>query len=304
MNSDENQQMLDEQEEQESMVIKPGVLTHAANKTTTDYCVVNTQSHAEFAKEVWETLSAINVNEHTEQKGGFTYLSWNWAWNTLMSKYPASSYEFLPDVVSDEGVMVFCKLTVSNGENSIDREMWLPVLDFKNKAIKNPNAMDVNSARMRCLVKSMAMAGLGNYIYSGQTEPPEQDVVDKNLMEFTEHFDSQNGYELLIMQLSMDQEDFGKLVGSIQSDPISKDNPRGNKTKKHEALWNIIDRTREDLIEEALLIKKYAEEDDNESMRELVEELVDSPACIKKFIWSQLNDFEKEAFNNNKPGEK
>ena len=46
--------------------------------------------------EIWETLSAINVNEHTATKGRFTYLSWTWAWATLMEEYPDSHYEFQP----------------------------------------------------------------------------------------------------------------------------------------------------------------------------------------------------------------
>ena len=29
---------------------------------------------------VWETLSKIDVNDHTEKKNGLTYLSWAWAW--------------------------------------------------------------------------------------------------------------------------------------------------------------------------------------------------------------------------------
>jgi len=31
-------------------------------------------------KSVFETLSAINVNDKVEQKNGLTYLSWAWAW--------------------------------------------------------------------------------------------------------------------------------------------------------------------------------------------------------------------------------
>ena len=45
---------------------------------------------------VWKTLSAINVNEHTEKKGNLTYLSWAWAWSALMEHYPDSSYTYGP----------------------------------------------------------------------------------------------------------------------------------------------------------------------------------------------------------------
>ena len=39
-------------------------------------------------KSVWESLSAIDCNDHTEDKNGFTYLSWAWAWKTLKEIYP------------------------------------------------------------------------------------------------------------------------------------------------------------------------------------------------------------------------
>jgi hypothetical protein len=60
--------------------------------------------------------------------------------------------------------------------------MWLPVLDFKNRAIQNPNAMDINSARMRCLVKCLAMFGLGHYIYAGESFPQEPVIVETDQM--------------------------------------------------------------------------------------------------------------------------
>jgi hypothetical protein len=44
-------------------------------------------------KSVWETLSAINVNEHTEKKNGLTYLSWAWAWGMLKKHYPEAQFQ-------------------------------------------------------------------------------------------------------------------------------------------------------------------------------------------------------------------
>jgi hypothetical protein len=42
-----------------------------------------------------------------------------------------------------------------------------------NKPIACPDAFDINSARMRCLVKCLAMFGLGHYIYAGESTPQE-----------------------------------------------------------------------------------------------------------------------------------
>jgi len=122
------------------------------------------------AKEIWGNLSAINVNQHTNQKNGFTYLSWTWAWATLQEYYPESSYQFKPDMVHADGsVEVWVDLTVEG----ITRSMWLAVTDFRNKPVHNPSCDLVANARMRCLVKAMAMFGLGHYIYAGESLPME-----------------------------------------------------------------------------------------------------------------------------------
>ena len=55
-----------------------------------------------FFKEVWETLSAVNVNQHTAKVGRFTYLSWSWAWATLMEYYPQSTYEFKDSIFFED----------------------------------------------------------------------------------------------------------------------------------------------------------------------------------------------------------
>ena len=45
-------------------------------------------------KDVWETLSKVNCNDHKQEKNGLSYLSWSWAWKVLMDNYPESRYEF------------------------------------------------------------------------------------------------------------------------------------------------------------------------------------------------------------------
>ena len=49
-----------------------------------------------FPQEVWKTLSSVNVNDKVEKKNGLSYLSWAWAWQTLMEHYPESSFEMHP----------------------------------------------------------------------------------------------------------------------------------------------------------------------------------------------------------------
>jgi hypothetical protein len=49
--------------------------------------------------------------------------------------------------------------------------MWLPVMDNRNKSIVNGTTRDISDARMRCLVKCVAMFGLGIYLYAGEDLP-------------------------------------------------------------------------------------------------------------------------------------
>lgn len=128
-----------------------------------------------FEKRVWETLSKINVNGKTEMKNGLTYLSWAWAWGVLMEHFPQSVYQVHPlQTESDGSVMVSVTLTIKEDNREMARYMWLPVMNYNNKAIANPNSVDINKAIMRCLTKAISMCGLGFYIYAGEDFPEEE----------------------------------------------------------------------------------------------------------------------------------
>lgn len=136
-------------------------------------------SKTSFAKEVWTTLSQINVNEHVEKKANLSYLSWAWAWGTLMDQFPESEYEFAPESHHEDGtVTVWCTVTVKDGDKTLARTMWLPVMDNRNNAIKNPDARKISDSKMRCLTKCLALFGLGHYIYAGE-DIPEQEAKAK-----------------------------------------------------------------------------------------------------------------------------
>lgn len=121
----------------------------------------------------FEKLIALNVNDKTEKKGKFTYLSWAWAWAEFVKIYPEATYEVvknengLPYFSDDTGGMVYTKVKAG----ALTHEMWLPIMDAYNKAKKQFDMMDVNKTVMRCLVKNLAMFGLGLYIYAGEDLP-------------------------------------------------------------------------------------------------------------------------------------
>lgn len=154
-------------------------------------------------KDVFSTLSAINVNEHVEKKNtgkvSLSYLSWSWAWAEVKKKYPNASYEIvkfengLPYSYDPKtGYMCYTRVTIDD----ITHEMWLPVMDSHNEAMldhertvktkcseyKVPacTMFDVNKTVMRCLTKNLAMFGLGLYIYAGEDLPEEE--IDNKLM--------------------------------------------------------------------------------------------------------------------------
>lgn len=140
-------------------------------------------------KTYFNELVSANVNEHVEQKNGLSYLSWAWAWAEVCKRYPDANYEVvkfngLPYIYDENtGYMVYTRVTILG----ITREMWLPVMDGNNKAMKNrayevqtkykkftvdPATMfDINKTIMRCLTKNLAMFGLGLYIYAGEDLP-------------------------------------------------------------------------------------------------------------------------------------
>ena len=117
---------------------------------------------------IWSTLSNVDVTPYVEKKMGLSYLSWAHAWRLLMDNYPSASYEFAAvEYYTDESAMVFCTVIIP-GDLDCSRSMWLPVMDHKMKSIHNPSSRDISDNKMRCLVKCLAMFGLGHNLYTGE----------------------------------------------------------------------------------------------------------------------------------------
>jgi len=133
---------------------------------------------------VFERLSAINVNNHVEKKKDLSYLSWAWAWSETKRECPDATYKIL-ETDYDETLGFMCHTTVTIEGETL--EMWLPVMDGANKSmlkrsytystrygdktVESATTFDINKTIMRCLVKNLAMFGLGIYIYAGEDLP-------------------------------------------------------------------------------------------------------------------------------------
>lgn len=164
----------------------------------------------------FQELYSTDVNKYVEKKksGGteLSYLTWSYAWAEFKKVYPDATYTISKDeqgrcYFGDEniGYMTYTSVTA----DGLTYEMWLPVMDGANKAMKfkpytyttrngektveGISMFDINKTLMRCLVKNLAMFGLGLYIYSGEDLPeqPEQKVktpqeIDKLRQEIQE----------------------------------------------------------------------------------------------------------------------
>ncbi|AUR89902.1 single-strand annealing protein [Vibrio phage 1.134.O._10N.222.52.B8] len=160
-----------------------------------------------MSNDIFKTLHAINVNGRTEKKGKLTYLSWAWAWAEVCKIYPDANYtvdehDGKPYLYDENlGYLVSTKVTI-DGKTI---PMSLPVMDGANKAMKaisysyktkygdkhvEPATMfDINKTMMRCLVKNLAMFGLGLYIYAGEDLPEPPPAKPINFDEVLEEFE-------------------------------------------------------------------------------------------------------------------
>jgi hypothetical protein len=111
---------------------------------------------------------------------------------------PTATWEYKEPVQFGETLMVFCSVTAFGKTMTAQ----LPVLDFSNKAMKNPDAMAVNTAMQRCLAKAIALHGIGLYIYSGE------DLPDVNPLETLKSTYADKGIEAArVVYAKMSRED-------------------------------------------------------------------------------------------------
>ena len=151
---------------------------------------------------MFNALSNLDLSDKCEKRESLTYVSWSNAWSEFKSAYPSATYQILKNenglpYFSDPnlGIMVFTEVTVDD----VTHQMWLPVMDSKNKAMKlepytysvwnnfkkafeektvqGASMFDINKTLMRCLVKNLAMFGLGLYIFQGD-DLPEKSTDD------------------------------------------------------------------------------------------------------------------------------
>lgn len=133
-------------------------------------------------KTVFERLNNVDVSEKIKEKNGLKYLSWSSAWAEVKKLFPDASCRKIPQIMDeqgntrpwhDDGKSGWVEVGVTiNGEEVIET---LAIMDFKNKAIPAADitSVEANKSIKRCMVKAIAMHGLGLYIYEGEDMPEE-----------------------------------------------------------------------------------------------------------------------------------
>lgn len=174
----------------------------------------------EQKKSVFEVLSSINVNDRVEKKKDLSYLSWAWAWSEVKTRFPSATY-MIKETEFDEALGFMCHTDVTIEGETLS--MWLPVMDSSNRAMKkvaysystkygdksvdSATMFDINKTIMRCLVKNLAMFGMGIYIYAGEDLPQsEVEEIERKKVE-----DSKP------KPLVIDSEDWEKVMVYIES---------------------------------------------------------------------------------------
>lgn len=226
------------------------------------------------AEEIWKTLSAIDCADKIEKKGNLSYLSWAWAWGTLMQHYPYATHEVLGEKTLSNGtVETWCRITIG----SVSRTMWLAVMDYKNKAIELPETTDINYARMRCLAKCLAMFGLGHYIYAGEDVPPvAADQQHETLM--TLIGDGSKPLEFLDFWLALSDEEKIDLYNSA---------PKGQKVKLKKRITEVERMGFDDIDGYEDSITELALAEDSHALS-LMEEASEYGDEVKKLLWGRL----------------
>jgi hypothetical protein len=147
-------------------------------------------------KHIWDTFRTVEfapddisaIESKPDRDGVVTklpYLKWSVALRILTENFPDHKIEFerfdrggkVYDVMyyPSEAASVHCTITIEG----VSRDMWLAVTDYRHNSLTNPDATDISNSKMRCMVKCLALFGLGIEIYEGKYVEPER-VDDEN----------------------------------------------------------------------------------------------------------------------------
>ena len=195
--------------------IKPTIIKSSTKRQATMAKFQRPQLPKDITEEerraaMFDALYSLDLSDRLEKRDNdkLSYLSWANAWAEFKRAYPNAEYRIIKNLETnlpyfndpEIGIMVYTEVTADNQTY----EMWLPVMNGANKAMKETaytyqvydnykkqyvektvNAatmFDINKTIMRCLVKNLAMFGLGLYVYAGEDLPNDESLsADTNI---------------------------------------------------------------------------------------------------------------------------
>ena len=127
-------------------------------------------------------LDRVDVTQHIEKKGKFSYLSWAYAVRELKKRHPEATWvvheygeNCVPFISTECGYFVKVSVIV----NDIEMTQVHPVLNHQNQPIAAPNSFQINTSIQRCLAKAIALHGLGIHLFAGEDLPPSPPLDEK-----------------------------------------------------------------------------------------------------------------------------
>jgi hypothetical protein len=219
-------------------------------------------------------LSRLDCSPGVEVKhGGLSYLSWSYAWHLLMTKYPDATYSYDDPMTLPDGTMMV-RTSVRVGDTV--HCMQLPVLDHRNKPIASPNSFDYNSAAQRCLVKNIAMHGVGISLYLGDVKQVVEASNYEKAQQFISAQDSMGFLEFLGTLTERDQID-------LFNDPAI---PKGQKTAFKNDHRALVKQANDFLDSVAECIAEASEQKDEVLLQETISEL---SSFERTAVWGRLS---------------
>lgn len=235
-------------------------------------------------KNYFEVLAGVDCADKIEKKGQFNYLSWPFAIQQIAIKHPHWTYEIkrfdgMPYLKTELGYFVEVSVTI----NGIERSEIMPVLDNRNKPVATPTTFEINTSHKRCLVKAIALHGLGLYIYAGEDLPSEE------LREvFSEHekkmyhqlVTDDNDFELYEFWLTLPEEKQNALYNSFDE---------GKKVAMKKQADKLIKSAIHTLLELAESTDIAATNCDDQAINEAIEDVA-SYKLIKTMFFKKLSN--------------
>lgn len=179
-------------------------------------------------KELFDSMYMLDLTGKIEKDyKGLNYISWANAYKLAMEQDPQMTFEVLEDA---DGFPLFSKGDCHIVKTAVTmfgetKKMFLPVMDNRHNAVAEPNTRQISDSIMRCLVKNIALFGIGLSLYTGedleQFKTPEQLMKEAEDKIRTEDMPTPKDRKIFIdvLKSKHSNEDFLKACQDTKIDP-------------------------------------------------------------------------------------